>query len=61
MSLYWEKEADIREFVEKVVISGLDTYEEKRNSFYDEFLISPNGIRVADNIIQSIKLALAKE
>ena len=55
-----KKESDIREFVEKVVIGGEDIFKEKRNSFYDEFLLPPDGLTVADNIIRSIKSALAK-
>ena len=55
-----KKEDDIRSFIEKIVIEGLDTYQEKRDAFYDEFLVPPNGTTVADNIMQSIKQALVK-
>lgn len=55
-----KKEDDIRWFIEKVVISGLDDKEKDRKSFYEEFLLPPNGMSVADNIIGDIKLALGK-
>lgn len=55
-----KKEEDICEFIEKVVIEGKDVYEEKRNLFYDEFLLPPNGKTVADNMINDIKEALGK-
>ncbi|MBO6025179.1 MAG: CDP-glycerol glycerophosphotransferase family protein [Bacteroidales bacterium] len=55
-----KKEDDIKEFIEKVVIGGVDSYEGKRNSFYDEYLLPPNGRSVAGNIIQDIKDALGK-
>jgi CDP-glycerol glycerophosphotransferase (TagB/SpsB family) len=53
-----KSENDIRGFVEKVVIGGEDSYKEKRKSFYDEYLLPPNGITVAENIINDLKKAL---
>lgn len=53
-----KSEDDIRKFIERVVIGGIDDKEEKRNSFYDEFLLPPNGRKVADNIIHNIKASL---
>lgn len=55
-----KKEKDICEFIEKVVIEGKDVYEEKRNLFYDEFLLPPNGKAVADNMVDDIKEALGQ-
>ena len=55
-----KKEGDIRWFVEKVVIGGLDDKEKDRKSFYEEFLLPPNGMSAADNIIRDIKMALGK-
>lgn len=53
-----KSEKDIKDFIEMVVIGGEDSYEEKRKSFYDEYLLPPNGITVAENIINDLKKAL---
>lgn len=53
-----KNEGDIRDFLERVVIGGSDIFRENRNSFYDEFLLPPNGMTVAENIINNLKSAL---
>ena len=55
-----KSEVDIRLFIERVVIGGEDSYEEKRKSFYDKFLLPPNGMTVTENIINDIKKALGE-
>ncbi len=54
-------ENEIRDFVEKVVIGGIDLQKEERNSFYEECMLPPNGMSVADNIIKDLKSNLGKE
>lgn len=49
---------DIRRFIEDVIIDGKDTMIEKRQSFYNEILVPPNGRSVAENIIGEIANAL---
>lgn len=53
-----KSEADIRAFLDNVVISGKDPLNEKRNMFYKENLLPPNGMMVAENIIMDLKKKL---
>lgn len=46
---------DIEAFVRNVVIEGKDTMKEQRKAFYDANLLPPNGVTVAENIINEIK------
>lgn len=56
-----KSEADIRAFLDNVVINGKDTLDEKRNLFYKDNLQPPNGNTVAENIILDLKKKLNKE
>ena len=49
---------DIISFIEDVVIGGNDTLKEKRENFYNDILVPPNGKSVAENIICEITKAL---
>lgn len=49
---------DIKTFIENVVIGGNDTMYDKRNAFYNDILVPPNGKSVAENIISVISKAL---
>lgn len=51
---------DIERFIVDVVINGNDTMTEKRQQFYDDILVPPNGLSVAENIINEIKKELHK-
>ena len=56
-----KSEADIRAFLDNVVINGKDPLNEKRNHFYKDNLLPPNGITVAENIILDLKKKLNRE
>lgn len=45
---------DIRNFIKKIVLEGDDCLLEKRKSFFDSYLVSPNQQSAADNIIHAI-------
>ena len=45
---------DIRNFIKKIVLEGDDYLLEKRKSFFDSYLVSPNQQSAADNIIHAI-------
>ena len=45
---------EIRMFIQDVVIGGSDTLKEKREAFYQEHLLPPNGKSAAENIIDSL-------
>lgn len=49
---------DIERFIVDVVINGKDTMAEKRQQFYNDILVPPNGLSVAENIINEIKKEL---
>lgn len=51
---------DIERFIEDVVINGNDTMADKRQQFYNDILVPPNGLSVAENIINEIKKELHK-
>lgn len=51
---------DIERFIMDVVINGNDTMAEKRKQFYNDILVPPNGLSVAENIINEIKKELHK-
>lgn len=51
---------DIERFIVDVVINGNDTMAEKRQQFYNDILVPPNGLSVAENIINEIKKELHK-
>ena len=44
----------IESFITDVVLNGNDTLKEKRQKFYDDILVPPNGKSVAENIIETI-------
>lgn len=45
---------EIRTFIQDVVIGGSDILKEKREAFYQEHLLPPNGKSAAENIIDSL-------
>lgn len=47
-----ETSEEIESFVRDVIIDGNDTMKEKREKFYNEVLLPPNGNFVAENILQ---------
>lgn len=49
---------DIERFIVDVVINGNDTMADKRQQFYTDILVPPNGLSVAENIINEIKKEL---
>lgn len=49
-----ESEKDIIEFLEKIVLKGEDTLQQKREIFFMEELLPPNGKTVAENIRDNI-------
>lgn len=50
---------DIKGFITNVVINGQDDKRDIRETFYNKYLISPNGITVAENIIKCISNGLS--
>lgn len=56
-----KSEADIRAFLDNVVINGKDPLNEKRSRFYKDNLLPPNGIAAAENIILDLKKELNRE
>ncbi len=55
-----KSETDIKNFIESVVIQGIDCLVEERRSFYNDCLLSPNGRSVSENIILDLKKSLNK-
>lgn len=55
-----KSQEDIRAFVENVVIKGEDPLSSRRSLFYQENLLPPNGVTVAENIISDLKKNLIK-
>ena len=55
-----KSEEDIRAFVDHVVINGEDPLGEQRSLFYQENLLPPNGMTVAENIINDLRNNLIK-
>lgn len=51
---------DIERFIDDVVLNGQDSMAEKRRQFYDDILLPPNGMSVAENIISEIKKELKR-
>lgn len=51
-------EAEIEHFIKDVVVEGNDTMQSKREAFYKEVLLPPNGCSVAENIINEIKSSI---
>lgn len=51
---------DIIHFVEKILFDGEDKMYQVRKEFYDNFLLPPNGISVADNTLNDILASLGK-
>lgn len=51
-------QADIRSFIEKVLLKGDDVLFAKRKSFFDAVLSPPNGLSVSDNIITDLKKSI---
>lgn len=49
---------DIERFIVDVVINGNDSMREKRERFFNENLLPPNGVSVAENIINEISKTL---
>ena len=45
---------DIINFLNKVVLAGEDPLQEKRQSFFYNYLLPPSGYTVAENIYQEI-------
>ena len=52
---------DVAHFVEHVVLSGQDTMQARRQTFYQEFLAQPGGQSTAQNIYQDIIHQLCKQ
>ena len=54
-------EADIRHFIEDVVLSGHDTMSDIRKSVADKYLRSPNGKMFSENVYESLLEGLGKK
>lgn len=52
--------ADIEQFIQKVVLGGEDSMLDKRTAFYNNILVPPNNMSVAENIVHCIKKELKK-
>lgn len=50
----YESKNDIINFIENVVLKGIDTKKEARQAFYNNFLLPPNNFSVAENILENI-------
>ena len=53
-------EEDIHQFIDNVVLKGIDNMQSERSAFFDEVLLPPNGSSVAENILNDIKKQLGK-
>ena len=51
-------EIEVERFITEVVIKERDTMNEKRETFYNDVLLPPNGCSVAENIINDMKSVL---
>ncbi len=49
---------DIIRFIEDVVLAGKDDMKEKRKCFYNDILVPPHGLSVAENIVNEIMDAI---
>ena len=47
-------EADVRQFIDEVVIGGKDPKREERDAFFKKYLLPPNGKTAAQNIFDDI-------
>lgn len=56
-----KNEDDIKEYLEDVVLNGNDYLAESRDKFVKQFLLPPNGKRVAENTMDDLIMALAKK
>lgn len=45
---------DVKQFIEKVVLNGVDPMKSKRKSFYDKYLLPPNRKSVRQNVYDEI-------
>ncbi|MBQ0069648.1 MAG: CDP-glycerol glycerophosphotransferase family protein, partial [Bacteroidales bacterium] len=52
---------DIDSFVTHVVMEGNDSLKEKRDKFYNDYLLPPNGKTVAENTIEDLLKSLKLE
>lgn len=48
----------IENFIKEVLLQGVDPLKSKREAFYNEVLLPPNGCTVAENIVNEIKKEL---
>ena len=48
-------EGDIKSFIEDVVLNGQDSKKQDREDFFSKYLLPPNDISVAENIVKDIK------
>lgn len=53
-----ENEADIRHFIDDVVLGGNDPMLPQRQQFYHDYLLPPNGKSVAQNVVDDIVKSL---
>lgn len=51
---------DVKQFINKVVLNNIDSMKQEREQFYNEVLLPPNGVSVAENIIYEIKNELCR-
>lgn len=51
---------DVRNFIDEVVLRGDDSMKPQREQFHNEVLLPPNGLTVAENIINEIKKELRR-
>lgn len=51
---------EVRNFLNEVVLKGGDSMKPQREQFYNEVLLPPNGLTVAENIVNEIKKELRK-
>jgi hypothetical protein len=51
-------EADIRHFIDDVVLGGNDPMQEKRQAFFNQYLLPPNGKSTAQNTLDDLLASL---
>ncbi len=51
---FGSSETDVRNFLDQVVIEGIDTKKEEREAFFRKYLLPPNGKTAAQNIFDDI-------
>ena len=49
---------DIINFIEDVVLNGNDTMKDQREEVYNKYLLPPNGVTAAENMLNEIKKEL---